>query len=80
MNYQETAKKIAEDEILVSVYNQYRSVINLLQVLVNLDGHMPGMPQEISALTPAPVQINFLGFPGSMGSPYTQCIQVYINI
>jgi len=59
MDYEEIANRIAEDGVLI---------------LINLDGHMPGMPQEIFALLPAPVQISFLGFPGTTGSNYTHYI------
>ncbi|KAJ1484042.1 glycosyl transferase family 41-domain-containing protein [Baffinella frigidus] len=41
-----------------------------LHVLVDLDVWMKGRRPEILALRPAPVQMVYLGYPGSSGAPY----------
>jgi predicted O-linked N-acetylglucosamine transferase (SPINDLY family) len=50
-------------------------VATLLQQLgtdiaVDLNGYTQGMRPGILAMRPAPVQINYLGYPGTMGSPH----------
>jgi len=50
-----TARRIAADGI---------------DVLVDLKGFTGAARPEIAALRPAPVQINFLGYPGSMGAAF----------
>jgi len=51
----ETARRIAGDGI---------------DVLVDLKGYTGAARPEIAALRPAPVQVNFLGYPGSMGASF----------
>lgn len=41
-----------------------------IDVVVDLMGHTFGGRTEIFACRPAPVQVNYLGFPGTMGAPY----------
>jgi predicted O-linked N-acetylglucosamine transferase (SPINDLY family) len=41
-----------------------------INILVDLNGHTKGCRTKIFALRPAPVNVNWLGFPGSMGTPY----------
>jgi protein O-GlcNAc transferase len=43
-----------------------------IDVLVNLNGYTKGSRNEVFALRPAPVQLMYLGFPGSSGSHYMQ--------
>lgn len=43
-----------------------------IDVLVNLNGYTKGSRNEVFALRPAPVQVMYLGFPGSSGSHYMQ--------
>jgi len=43
-----------------------------IDVLVNLNGYTKGSRNEVFALQPAPVQVGFLGFPGSSGAAYMQ--------
>lgn len=50
-----TARRIASDGI---------------DVLVDLKGYTGAARPEIAALRPAPVQVNFLGYPGSMGASF----------
>jgi protein O-GlcNAc transferase len=56
----EAAKRIYRDEI---------------DILVDLKGYTFGSRTEVMALRPAPVQVNWLGFPGTMG---TDCIDYII--
>ena len=42
-----------------------------IDVLVDLKGYTLGSRPQILALQPAPIQVNWLGFPGSMG---TECV------
>ncbi len=39
-----------------------------IHVLVDLKGHVPGGRPEILALRPAPIQVAWLGYPGTMGA------------
>jgi predicted O-linked N-acetylglucosamine transferase (SPINDLY family) len=39
-------------------------------ILVDLNGHTYGAPTGAVALRPAPVQVNYLGYPGTMGTPF----------
>ncbi|NYZ12162.1 tetratricopeptide repeat protein [Azospirillum sp. RWY-5-1] len=41
-----------------------------IDVLVDLKGHTQGARLEIMALRPAPVQAQWLGYPGTMGAPF----------
>ncbi len=41
-----------------------------IQILVDLNGYTREGRTKLLALRPAPVIVNWLGFPGSMGSPY----------
>lgn len=54
---QEAASKIAEDGI---------------DILVDLNGYTKDARTKIFALRPAPVIVNWFGFPGTMGTPYHQ--------
>ncbi|KAH7543355.1 hypothetical protein FEM48_Zijuj02G0175400 [Ziziphus jujuba var. spinosa] len=49
------AKMINEDEI---------------QILVNLNGYTKGARNEIFAMQPAPIQVSYMGFPGTTGATY----------
>ena len=52
---QEAAQKIAEDRV---------------DILVDLNGYTRDARTKVFALRPAPVIVNWFGFPGTMGSPY----------
>ncbi|KAI3470078.1 hypothetical protein Pfo_026741 [Paulownia fortunei] len=41
-----------------------------IQVLVNLNGYTKGARNEIFAMQPAPIQISYMGFPGTTGASY----------
>jgi len=45
-----------------------------IDILVNLNGYFGAEQTTIFALRPAPVQVNYLGFPGTMGAPYIDYI------
>lgn len=42
-----------------------------LDILIDLDGYCEGSRPELLALRPAPLQVNWLAYPGSLGSPWT---------
>jgi len=60
-NIKQTAKRINLDEI---------------DILVDLKGYSQGARTKIMALRPAPVQVNFLGYPGTMGANFIDYIVV----
>lgn len=41
-----------------------------LDILIDLDGYCGGSQPELFALKPAPIQINWLAFPGTLGAPW----------
>ncbi|GAB2295664.1 hypothetical protein Dimus_029818 [Dionaea muscipula] len=43
---------------------------NKIQILVNLNGYTKGARNEIFAMQPAPIQVSYMGFPGTMGATY----------
>ena len=45
-----------------------------IDILVDLNGHTGTMRTGIAAFHPAPVQVNFLGYPGTMGASYIDII------
>jgi len=45
-----------------------------IEVLVNLNGYFGIERTGVFAQRPAPIQVNFLGFPGTMGAPYMDYI------
>ena len=45
-----------------------------IHILVNMNGYTKGARNEIFALHPAPVQVMWLGYPGSSGAPYMEYI------
>jgi protein O-GlcNAc transferase len=45
-----------------------------VDIAVDLTGHTIGCRPGILARRPAPVQVNYLGFPGTMGAPYVDYI------
>ncbi len=51
----QAAQKIAEDEI---------------DILIDLNGYTKSARTKIFSMRPAPVAVNWFGYPGSMGSPY----------
>jgi len=45
-----------------------------IDILVDLTGFTEGSRSEALALRPAPVQVNWLGYPGTMGAPFIDAI------
>jgi predicted O-linked N-acetylglucosamine transferase (SPINDLY family) len=45
-----------------------------IDILIDLGGHTDSAPGAAFALRPAPVIVNWLGYPGSMGTPHHQYI------
>jgi protein O-GlcNAc transferase len=45
-----------------------------VDILVDLKGHTHRARPKILAFRPAPVQVNYLGFPGTMGAPFVDYI------
>jgi protein O-GlcNAc transferase len=45
-----------------------------IHVLINLNGYTKGCRNEIFALRPAPIQVSFMGFCGTMGAEYMDYI------
>jgi predicted O-linked N-acetylglucosamine transferase (SPINDLY family) len=45
-----------------------------IDILVNLNGYFGQERTAIFALKPAPIQVNYLGFPGTMGAPFMDYI------
>ncbi|NBO82027.1 MAG: acetylglucosamine transferase [Betaproteobacteria bacterium] len=41
-----------------------------VDILVDLAGYTAGSRTEVLAMRPAPVQVNYLGYPGTMAAPY----------
>lgn len=41
-----------------------------IDVLIDLKGHTDDAPTTVLALRPAPVQVHWLGYPGTLGAPY----------
>ena len=45
-----------------------------IDILVNLNGYFGESRMGIFAHRPAPIQVNYLGFPGTLGAPYIDYI------
>jgi len=45
-----------------------------IHILVNMNGYTKGARNEIFALKPAPIQVMWLGYPGTSGAPYMDYI------
>ncbi|KAL5566813.1 hypothetical protein UlMin_029977 [Ulmus minor] len=43
-----------------------------IHILVNLNGYTKGARNEIFAMQPAPIQVSYMGFPGTTGANYIQ--------
>jgi protein O-GlcNAc transferase len=52
-----------------------KRITNLeIDILVNLNGYFGKARSEIFARRPAPIQVNYLGFPGTLGAPWMDYI------
>jgi predicted O-linked N-acetylglucosamine transferase (SPINDLY family) len=45
-----------------------------IDILVNLNGYFGKLRMDVFAQRPAPLQVNYLGFPGTLGAPYMDYI------
>jgi predicted O-linked N-acetylglucosamine transferase (SPINDLY family) len=45
-----------------------------IDILIDLKGYTTGARTEIPAARPAPIQVNYLGYPGTMGAPFIDYI------
>lgn len=54
-------------DLIAKLINEHK-----IQVLVNLNGYTKGARNEIFAMQPAPIQVSYMGFPGTMGANYIQ--------
>ena len=61
LSFQEAAERIAADEV---------------DILVDLKGYTGDARTQITALRPAPIQVNYLGYPGTMGASFVDYILV----
>ncbi|XP_064955858.1 probable UDP-N-acetylglucosamine--peptide N-acetylglucosaminyltransferase SEC [Musa acuminata AAA Group] len=41
-----------------------------IQILINLNGYTKGARNEVFAMQPAPIQVSYMGFPGTTGATY----------
>ena len=61
LTFIEAAQSISADEV---------------DILVDLKGYTADARTQIVALRPAPIQVNYLGYPGTMGAPFVDYILV----
>ena len=61
MSYVEAARRIAADDV---------------DILIDLKGYTKGARTHMLALRPAPIQINYLGYPGTLGAGFMDYILV----
>ena len=47
---------------------------NEIDILIDLSGFTKGGRTNVFALRPAPIQVNYLGYPGTMGASYIDYI------
>ena len=62
---------LADDSFIDAAERIYRDGVD---ILVDLKGYTQGARPEIMALRPAPVQVNWLGYPGTMGADFIDYI------
>lgn len=51
-----------------------RVAVDCIHILINLNGYTKGARNEIFALRPAPIQVNYMGFCGTMGADFIDYI------
>ena len=56
--------KISDQELATQI------MADRIEILVDLNGHTQGARPKMLAMRPAPILVNWLGYPGTMGSPY----------
>lgn len=60
-------------ELLASELAQWVRAMEI-EVLVDLAGYTSGSRADMFAMRPAPIQVSYLGFPGTLGAPYMDYI------
>ncbi|KAL7671437.1 hypothetical protein ACOME3_006335 [Neoechinorhynchus agilis] len=77
-NFRSKIKREAEHFIDISqmTFFDAASLIysHCIDILINLNGYTKGAQNEIFAMTPAPVQVMWLGYPNTSGSKFMQYI------
>ncbi len=72
--YRQETEKVADKFIDIINLPDFESAKVIykdkVDILVDLKGHTGGSRFEIPALRPAPVQVNYLGFPGTSGADF----------
>ncbi|KMZ66524.1 UDP-N-acetylglucosamine--peptide N-acetylglucosaminyltransferase, family GT41, partial [Zostera marina] len=69
-------RTISESEHFLDVSSMTSDAIakminqNKIQILINLNGYTKGARNEIFAMRPAPIQVSYMGFPGTTGATY----------
>ncbi len=61
-------RDLDDAEAAKAIYNER------IDILVNLNGYFGAERTGVFAYRPAPVQVNYLGFPGTLGAPYIDYI------
>ncbi|XP_052182661.1 probable UDP-N-acetylglucosamine--peptide N-acetylglucosaminyltransferase SEC isoform X2 [Diospyros lotus] len=52
-------------DMIAKLINEHK-----IQILVNLNGYTKGARNEVFAMQPAPIQVSYMGFPGTTGASY----------
>ncbi|CAG0902956.1 unnamed protein product, partial [Cyprideis torosa] len=78
-NFRSTVQREAEhfiDLSLIPDNGKAADRINMdgIHILVNMNGYTKGARNEIFALRPAPIQVMWLGYPGTSGAPFMDYI------
>ena len=61
-------RDLSDEEAVAAIRNQG------IDILVNLNGYFGDHRMRVFAQRPAPLQVNWLGFPGTLGAPYMDYI------
>lgn len=73
-NIQARIKASAEHWIDISEMNDERAARQIMddgiEILIDVNGYTHSARTKVLAMQPAPIIVNWLGFPGTMGSPY----------
>jgi predicted O-linked N-acetylglucosamine transferase (SPINDLY family) len=69
-NYKETSDHFIDITGMDDISAARRIADDGIQILIDVNGYTRDGRTKLLALRPAPVIVNWLGFPGSLGSPY----------
>ena len=71
-------KRAFDDWIDIGTLNDAQAATKIraaqIDILVNLNGYFGKHRMDVFAQRPAPLQVNYLGFPGTLGAPYMDYI------